>query len=554
MPRRPVPPPDTFLDVPFPVLGQNVVTGFQLQPAQTTIAANNCRGFEPTLERNRGGARSGMIKWIPTQVNGTNLIQDLNTIAISQTTIPRGVTIPNTPSGYALLATAIVNGQFRFAVSGDVAPQWYAPTTDSTFWNSGTALIRSAALNQKLWVADGTNWFYWDPSTAPATGGTVTAWTASSGTLPADSAGNAPRLIAAWRGGIIVSGIKLDPNNWFLSAVGDPTNWNFAPTSPSPTQAVAGNTSSLGLVGEPITSVIPYTDDVLVLGAQRSLWMIQGDPRAGGTMQLISSSIGMAFGDAWCMDPTGTIYFFSNQGGVYSLVPGQQPVRISQQIAPLLASGSPSLVNVKMLWNDRAQGCHMFSTPILGATLTNHFFYDLRNKAWWVDQFGNNNLNPIAAIAMEGYTPADRLPLIGSWDGYVRVLSNSAVDDDGTPILSAIFLGPIVTKDFDAVLLKDLQCMLGASSGPVTYNVFTGATAELAGVKANTVGLPPDAQGVWQAGRNLSSLIRRSGHALYVKLFATTPWAFEGLRARVQGQGRVRARAFGQNAAAGPGF
>jgi hypothetical protein len=534
--RRPYPPADNFINVPFPVLGEDLTMGYNEQRAQTTPLAQNVRSYEPSTERNRGGSRPGLYKWIATQVNGANLIQDLNQMAISQAVVPRSVALTTTPSQYILLATAISNGKFRFAVSGDASPQWYLPTTDSTFWVTGTNVVRSAVLNQKLWVADGTNWFYWDPSTAPTTGGTVTAWAASSGTLPANGS-NTPRLIAAWRGRMVLASVLGNVNEIYMSAIGDPTNFNYAPASTTPTQAVLLSTSNLGLLSDPVTALIPYTDDVLIVGTQTSLWMIQGDPMAGGYLQVISRSIGVAFGQAWCMDPYGNIYFLANRGGIYQLNPTQgQPQRISQQVEQIVNDFSVALVNVRLIWDDRAQGLHIYDTVSAGAALTNHLFWDQRNNAWWVDQFANNNLNPIACTVMEGYTTLDRLPLLGSWDGYVRSINHTATTDDGTAIISSVFLGPILSKDFDDIMLMDLQCLLGVGSGNVTYSVMVGSTAEAA---LNT---PAVASGTWNPSRNLSNLIRRAGHAIWIEITSSSPWSFEALRARVRGEGRVRQR------------
>src|SRR4029077_19660192 len=127
--------------------------------------------------------------------------------------------------------------------------------------------------------------------------------------------------------------------------------------------------------------------------------------------------IGVAFGEAWCMDPYGNIYFISNRAGVYSLVPGQQPQRISQSIEPLLADIPIATKNMRLLWNDRAQGFHLFITTLASAAFDTHYFFDVRNNAWHQDQFGNvllnaqqygyGNFNPISCVLMEGYTTSD---------------------------------------------------------------------------------------------------------------------------------------------------
>ena len=397
--------------------------------------------------------------------------------------------------------------------------------------SSTATVIRSAANNQKIYFADGTNWKYYDPAT-----NAVLAWTASAGTLPVDSSGNKPRLICTWRGRTVLSGLKLDGQNWFMSAVGDPTNFDYAPTNVTPTQAVVGNNSPLGLVGDTVTALVPYTDDLLYVGGDHTLWQIQGDPMAGGQISLVSDAVGMAWGNAWTKDPYGAVYFVSNRTGVYRLQPGQgPPVRISQQVEQLLAQIQTSLVAIRMLWDDVEQGFHLFVTPLtVGATT--HFFWEQRTNAWWTDVFATNSINPLCCVAFDGNTLNYRIALIGCQDGYVRCFQQAAVTDDGTAMASAVVLGPILTRDLDEVLLKDIQGVLGATSGNVTWSVYVGATAEQA-LASTAV-----ATGTWGPGRSFNTPIRRAGHALWVKVSATGYWAMEEVRARIAGQGRVRRR------------
>jgi hypothetical protein len=63
----------------FPTAGINLITEFEQQLPNTTSVALNVRGWEPATQRNRGGSRQGISKWIDSQVPGTAaLIQDLN--------------------------------------------------------------------------------------------------------------------------------------------------------------------------------------------------------------------------------------------------------------------------------------------------------------------------------------------------------------------------------------------------------------------------------------------------------------------------------------------
>jgi hypothetical protein len=526
---------EQFTDVHFPFAGVDVSAAFERQPvrptaeglyARTTPTGQNVRAFEAITRRMRGGVRPGLAKYVPVAPNGASLVQGM---AVLVTDL--GGAVQSSQSGRVVTLVAVSQGEVRTAAAG--ATTWSTPTNNTAFSPplNATGILYSASNNQKLYFADGSNWCYFDPVT-----GSLETWVATAGSLPVDDAGNTPRLICTWRGRTVLSGLIFDPQDWFMSRVGDPTDFDYAPLSPGAAQAVAGISAPQGIVGDVVTALIPYTDDVLVFGCDHSIYMMRGDPMAGGSIDLISDTIGMAWGAAWCKDPFGTLYFMSNKMGVYALVPGQAPQRVSGPIDPLLYPLDSGLNTFLLIWDDRWQGFHLFVTPTAAAAVTTHYFYEARAGAWWTDQFASNAMNPLACCTFDGNNPGDRAALIGSWDGYVRYLSPDATNDDGITIQSSVVLGPINTPNMDEMLLKDIQAILAASSGPVIYSVFVGATAELALSSA------PVAVGTWSANRNLLTYVRRSGHAVYVQLTSSFQWAMEAIRLRVATTGKVRRR------------
>lgn len=523
-------------DLHFPKAGIDLSKGFNQQPnrpvfnneyARSTPVGVNVRGFAAQTGRLRGGSRSGLVKYLSTQPGGATWVtQGLSTIVTDN-----GVSMQLNQSGRVVTLVAVSQGNVYSAQPG--ATSWTL-ATNNTGENpplNASGVVYSAANNQKLWFADGVNYAYYDPSI-----NTVQPWLSSQGTLPVDSANNTPRLICTWRGRTVLSGLILDPQNWFMSAVSDPTKWNYFTVAISPTQAVAGNNSPLGFVGDVVTTLIPYTDDILIFGGDHTIWMLQGDPMAGGQIDLVSDIIGMAWGTPWCKDPYGNIYFVSNKTGIYSLVPGQQPQRISQGIEQLLATINTGLNAINLVWDDRFQGLHVFVTPLAAPAAATHFFFEQRSGAWWTDQFGNNNHNPLCTCTFDGNLPTDRVALIGSWDGYVRAISPTATDDDGTAINSQVLIGPLLTPNFDELLMKDLQAILGEGSSSITYSVYMASTAEKA------LSSSPISTGTLSPGRGITFPIRRAGHAIYVGLSSSSPWSMESIRVRIAGQGKVRRR------------
>ncbi len=299
---------------------------------------------------------------------------------------------------------------------------------------------------------------------------------------------------------------------------------------------MAGNNGPLGLVGDTVTALIPFSDDVLIFGMDSSITLLNGDPLDGGKLDPVTDAIGIAWGDAWCRDPYGTIFFMSSFGSIFRMMPGEKPLRVSQPIERLVHGIRLNECSVSMQWDDRFQGFSVFVTPFAAAGPTTHYFFEARAGAWWPVQFANDDFNPLCCWEFNGNSFGDSVALFGSWDGYVRSFSSSATNDDGVDIESVVMVGPILTKDFDAVMCHNLQTILSETSGTVAWEIRVGATAEEA------VNNDAQVSGVWEAGRNLQDQVRANGHAIWLRLSSSSPWALEAVRMQIQSLGKVQRR------------
>lgn len=550
-PYEPQEAPENLKTLPFPKAGIDISMAFDKQmprPAdqlsatlkqigaqggtyfRTCPQAVNVRAFDPIENRSRGASRCGISKFVVTQPSGENIIQAIQSV----------ITMPDASNlnaaGRLVTLVTVCQGSVYYANAGD---------TDWTLGDNQTlplatpplvfaGIVNTTTLNQQVWFADGTNWVFYTPRT-----NVVATWEATSGVLPVDSDGNKPRLICTWRGRIVLSGLPLDPQNWFMSRQLVPTDFNYVPQYTDTVMAVAGNASPIGLVGDVVTTLIPFDDDTLVFGGDHTIWIMRGDPANGGQIDRVSDTIGMAWNASWCKDPLGNLYFVSNRMGVYVMRPdqkGAQPQRISQPVEQLLQDINTGLQTINLIWNDRFQGLHIFLSWTAQPAASTHFFYEVRTGAWWTDEFANVKHNPLVTCTFDGNLATDRVPLIGSWDGYVRKIDPDATDDDGWPIASEVILGPILTQNLDDVKIKDVQAVLGITSGLVSFDILVGATAEEA--LAST----PQVSGSWKPGRNFTSYVNRAGHALYVRVRSTEAWAMEAIRCRLAPQGMVRMR------------
>lgn len=445
--------------------------------------------------------------------------------------------MPTNEQGRIVKAVAVSGGYVYYGSSGDTI--WTQAAMDGT---SDPPLrlkgyVESDVNNQIIWFVDGSNYVYFDPLTNK-----IKAWVASAGVLPVDSSNRTARLIATWRGRTVLAGLLGDPQGWFMSAVGDPTDFDYSPPSITSTQAVAGVNAPQGKCADIITSLVPYSDDILLMGCDHSIFLFRGDPMAGGQLDIVTDAIGFAWGRPWATDPWGGLYFVSNRMGIYSMVPGQSlPQRISQPIEQYLQLLNIGDVRFRMVWNDRMQGLHVFCTYYTSAAQTTHFFWEKRTNAWWVDQFVDANKNPLVATVHDGNSADDRVPIIGCWDGYVRALKSESITDDGDQINSDVIIGPIATDNLDEMLVKDIQALMGLGGTAATYSIYVANAPEDAIPTTNPSAVPV-VTGTWLPGRNLTNLIRRSGYVVYIRITGTSQWAMESIRVRVATQGKVRRR------------
>jgi hypothetical protein len=329
-------------------------------------------------------------------------------------------------------------------------------------------------------------------------------------------------LIAVWGGRIVLSGLRSDPNNIFMSAVGDPFNFDYSPPVQTVQQAVAGSiTTGYGKNPDIVTAIIPYTDDVLLIGGTRSIRKFLGNPAEGGINVSVTEITGVAYGAAWCQSPEGIIYFFGSRGGVYRMDPESGvPNRLtSMTIDERLADIDLDANVVSLLWDDRAIAVRIYITPISGGPAVN-YVWDVRNEAWWPFSYANNVHNPFSIHLLSGTRPEDRIILEYGQDGYVRMVDIDAPTDDGTEINSFMFLGP-----FSDAMLIQLETTLSETSNDVTWSVCTSRTEELA------LTATPRLMGKFTKGRNMTQWPRVYIERGYLKLSASGRWAMEKVMA-----------------------
>lgn len=538
-------------EINFPMKGLSEAYSYDDQPkgglnqqtgvfgGGTTPRAVNVYAYDPRTGRRRGASRCGTSKYCSAAVNGTRAIQDItHVVGVTEGTITRTLeagTLRTLESGVfrELESVSANTGERIVTVLAVAGGSIYTITSTAATLatNGGGALLAdsytifSQPYQLDVYYCDGTNYKVYDVSSAA-----VTTWSATSGTIPSGGT-----LICLFNGRLVVAGFKDDPQNYAMSAVDDARDFDFSPTTLSDTMAVAGNnTQGAGLVGDIITALMPYRDDTMFFGCANSIYRMSGDPAAGGRIDLVSTITGVAWGRAFCMSPEGVMYFVGSRGGIYRMNPeGGVPQRITALVLDERFADLDMDDNLfRLEWDDRAIGVRIFITPKDGSGTT-HYLYDLRNDAWWPITYSSDDHNPLTVHLLDGYSSAERTILLGGQDSYIRMVDVDATTDDGQPIESEVWLGPMNNQT-----ILEMQATFSNDSGNIDWSIHTANELETALDAASA------ASGRFTASRNRSQWPRRHVTAGYLKLASSEPWAMEKLILGLEKDTPTRARIF----------
>ncbi len=437
-----------------------------------------------------------------------------------------GITASSSGRAYKLIAIS----------GGDVYLGSPAGTALALATNGANVVATSGRVDMqtafaKVYICDGVNANY---SVLDNATDTVSAWTASPGTLPVSSS-NGCRYIVLYRGRVVMAGLKGDPHNWFMSAAGDPLDWDYGATV-SATMAVAGNTTNAGLCPDIITCLAPYSDDLMFIGGDHTLWLMRGDPADRGRIDNVSYQTGIAGPDAYTFDPNGIFYFFG-QGTLWRMSAGGVPEPLSRNRMDVAFKAIDLTVNaVHLAWDNVRHGLHIFVVPVTAGTTT-QYYWDERTDGFWPVSYPDAQ-GPTTVHAFDGDNPNDSALLLGGWGGYLRYVDPSVKNDDGTKISSHVLYPPISVGGItNNTLVSQVLAVLDNSSDGATLTAYAAGTVQGA-VESSTIIYAR----TLAAGRT-RILNRITGNAVVFKLANITvseTWAIESMMANVQATGLTR--------------
>lgn len=322
---------------------------------------------------------------------------------------------------------------------------------------------QSGFMFNKLYAVDGLNSKVIDPILR-----TVEDWPQVSNT-----ALDRCYLACVYRNSMVIAKQRDKPGIWYMSRVGNAQDFNFGATDSG--RAITGANADAGQPADEIMAMVTFSDDLMIFGCRGSTWIMQGDPRAGGRVDVLAPGVGWLSERAWCFDEEGNLYFMS-PSGLMRIRRGQLGVEpLSGGRLPYLDEVDTDDTLVQMAFDTGRRAVMIYLTPKDGTTIGVHVCYDgvLESKnltaALWYDDYPLAH-GPWSVDAVQAPGDDDRRILLFGNDGYVRTYSEAVNTDDGTTIDAWIKFAPVtVAGGEEPLMCHRLSARLGTGSGAFTW-------------------------------------------------------------------------------------
>lgn len=347
--------------------------------------------------------------------------------------------------------------------------------------------------------------------------------------------------------GVVYFSRAGNPFDFFYGADGgDNPDWNDRARA-----FALGSGIKAGKLPHPVTAIFTHSDDCMIVGCKTLLYIIRGDPAAGGDVDLLSSQVGIVDIDAGCYTPEEWLVFLSLDG-LYA-VPGGcggEVVPLSRAL-PELRDIDPDTCKVSMAYDDVKRGIHLFLD--YGASHgVDHWWFDWEGfRANWPPDDGADKGSFLWAVSLQAthgphvaHTQRpmhghDRGTVLGCRDGYLRRFHDDFIEDDGgNAIDSHLLIGPIdMGGAWSRSMLRELVANMAEGSADVGWKVYVADTAEAAVDLARAAASGTEfTSGTFVAGGNFRTHPRASGGSFVMRLDndEAWPWAMERITATIE--------------------
>jgi len=497
--------------------------------------ASNCRLEDQLSNRLRGGSRPGLTLW-NDDLDGSTIDGMLSVSASSDSGVARLLAL------IADNALGVIEDGVYSTPVGNLATEG----GDTIITEGGDEIVVSTgdvpstcfltARGRKVYAIASEEIVSLDPAT-----GAVDTLEAFVGTVPSDCTHG-----CFYRDRLVLGG---GDNAVYMSRQGDPTDWDYGVDAGDSGRALIFQLGEASEHGEAATALLPFQDSSLLAATQYSLWLVQGDPGATGTLRNLSRGVGIIGPRAWCAiqdarvgdAPVRHAFVFLSTLGLFMISPSGDGLQsLSEDRLPQELQDIAETTTVTLAYSPGERGVYIFLTPSEGDET--HFFFDLVHQGFWPMALQTTH-QPLSACWHEGEM------LLASQDGKLRSVGGD--DDDGEDIDSYVLIGPLRVSGPDTMgLLTRIHGMIGAGSGTVSWRIIPGDTAEEAcsnGEAAITAYQAGDtaaaeayakASGTWGEGRSQTRYPRVRAMWMCVLLMASEPWAYESMTVESRDAGR----------------
>lgn len=324
------------------------------------------------------------------------------------------------------------------------------------------------------------------------------------------------RIVTVYNDRLAWAGDTDGVGNIFLSRMGDPLDYDYGATDSAGAFAVVASADS-SRTPEPITALIPHSDQCMIIGCYSSLWIMRGDPGFGGVVDVLSYEIGIVGPHAWARVPSDLVCFLS-QDGLY-MFPAHchgDPSSLSAERVPQeLKCIDPANATVSMAWDINYRGVFLYIARESSGENDTDWFFDWEAKSFWPDAYHTDHKAFCAMSKISDTGECDQV-YVGCRDGGIRKYDSKSGVDDGQKFSSYIVIGPfrVGSNDYIEGVVLEVLGVLGDKSGSVAWDLLAAQTHEAAVASTSS-----KATGTWnRVGLNFKARPIVRGYSAALKL------------------------------------
>ena len=405
-------------------------------------------------------------------VNGTNLkivdfINTKITIAALTTAPTRGSVVTQAESTATMVVDFVNTGMTE--IYGYTTSGTFVTTAGNTLSGGGMTSANSLVPTAVVEATTAPHWY--DYTVYP--GG-------ASGSMPAQA-----YLGCLYRGRVVLSGNPTYPHQWYMSRQSNIFDYLYATgDAQSP---VAGGNSDAGEIGDIVRCLIPYRDDYLLFGCANSIWVLRGDPAAGGSLDEVDLTVGMYGAHSWCYDGDGNLFFWGSHG-IYKMDKNFGGIEnISRISLPAIVSDEapdPSTHRITMVYDRNRYGIVICITKLADGSNSNYFLSLLQPTYGLFPETYPDECGVYSSIYYDTNDKTLQGVVLGCKDGYIRTFDDTATNDAGSVAtkIEAYVLYPILhlSEEEDREgKLTSLTIVLGGGAADSAHSDTNGVSYDI---------------------------------------------------------------------------